>query len=147
MFGKVIRRFVAIAAVAFGLFAASVPPVAAADGAQVFDQSFCQPSGVNTVCVTYHAVINDVWTDNGTHAFTQQTRAVVTYTTPTGEVLYTYEQQFRNINVYAQGQFKVITAHFTTRVTIPGIETCTQHSDSVYADDVLRFTNVSFVCR
>lgn len=128
----------------------AVPGLAASssDGADAIHQTTCLPSGTSTVCITYHSVINDVETPRGVHAFTQSTRANVTATSTTsGAFLYSTTDTFQNRVVYAQGEFKVIVAHFTFRATVPGFGTCTQHSDSVYANGEVRFTNVSYECR
>lgn len=148
MFGRQARKFAVAAAVLMGLLATSAPAMAASsDGADVFHQSVCLPSGTSTVCIDYHSLINEVTTPSETHVYTQNTRAVVTATSSSGAFLYSFEQGFKNTYVYSRGEFQTITAQFKFVTKVPGFGTCTQQSDIVFANGEVRFTNVSYVCR
>lgn len=148
MLGKFLRKFAPAVAAAACISAASMPATAAAsEGATAFHQSICQPSGQATLCVDFHSLINIVTAPSETSVFTQHTRARVTATSATGAVLFSFEQVFRNNAVFAAGEQKANVAHFIFVTKVPGGDTCTQHSDSVFANGELRFTNVSFECR
>lgn len=148
MFKRARTILIAFFAVSCMLFFGTVPATAAStDGADVVHQSVCQPYGTSTICVTYHSVINDVWTPSGVHAYTQDIRYEVTYTSAAGEFLYSFANTFQNQFVFAKGESQVNVAHFTFETVVPGYGTCRQDSDIVYSNGEVRFINGSYTCR